>query len=139
MTAPLNPTTTDLRKWRRLVKQARIMAATPAGAAGDLRSAAKEAFNAQAPSHDVLIRLCVPLRRLAEAFPAMDDATRRENAATLAWLAEALAPLVGETAATAQTGTASPGAGERLRLRPPAGSMADDPRPEPAPRRDIFG
>ena len=34
---PLQPTTADFRKWRRLVKEARRVAAQPRGAAGDLQ------------------------------------------------------------------------------------------------------
>lgn len=140
MTGPLYPTLTDLKRWRRLVRQAQLMAASPTLPVGDLAAAAKDACKAVAPSRDAQLNICSPLIRLAEAWPAMDDGTKRENADRLMWLAVALSPLVGgrETPLTRRT-LEDVERQNRLRFQPPAEPMADDPRPEPAPRRDIFG
>lgn len=145
MTASLHMTARDLADWRALVKHARAAAKAPTGAGGDLRAAARRAFRAVAPSIDVRDRIALPLRRLAEAWAGMDNATRMANAERLDWLAEALAPLVG-----APTGLFAPRPrklrrewpAERLRFLPlPEDLVArvDDPRPEREPRRDIHG
>jgi hypothetical protein len=151
VTGPLYPTLTDLKRWRRLVRQAQLMASNPTLPVGDLASAAKEARRAVAPSHEAQLNICSPLIRLAEAYPAMDDGARRENADRLMWLAVALAPLVGgrdrplsqstlKQLAQENRGVAAYGAQRTLGLHVPAPeAMIGDPRPEPAPRRDIEG
>lgn len=149
MTAPLHPTLSDLQRWRRLVRQAQLMGQTPTLPVGDLARAAKEARKAVAPTREALTALCSPLIRLAEAWPAMDDGTRRVNAAQMTWLAVALAPLVGmpdrplsrEALGAARRAAAEPAeAADRLGLHIPAPEpMADDPRPERGPRLDIDG
>jgi hypothetical protein len=141
MTAPLYPTLTDLKRWRRLVRQAQLMAANPTLPVGDLASATKEARKAVAPSREAQANICSPLIRLAEAWPDMDDGTRRGNAERLMWLAVALAPLVGGRDRPLSPRRLGEVARQnRLGLHiPPAEPMADEPRPEPAPRRDIFG
>lgn len=119
---PLAPTMADLRKWRRLVKEARRAAAQPTGAGGDLRAAAATARRAVAPNWTALEALCSPLVRLGEAWPTLNDAGRAESAPELLRLADGLSVLVG----------AEPGA-------KPAAPPQDDPRPERRPRADIEG
>lgn len=94
MTRPLNPTSADFRKWRRLIKEARRIAAQPRGAAGDLRAAAATARRAVAPTHDLLTAACSPLIRLAEAYPTLSDDCLDKAAETLGRLAGELAPHV---------------------------------------------
>lgn len=141
-----HPTATDLAAWRKLVRKARVMAANPTAPLGDLLAAAKAAAPRPVPSDEALTRFASPLVRLAQAWPAMDDATRKANAERLSWLAEGLAPLVGATeggglfSQTSLDAIAAPPLTGQDRLRFEA--LADDgdgPRPEPAPRRDIFG
>lgn len=153
MTAFLHMTARDLADWRALVKHARAAVKTPGGAGGDLRAAAKRAFRAVAPSIDVRDRIALPLRRLAEAWAGMDDATRAANRDTLGWLAEALAPLVGSPEPAPAPVRPAPvgrrpvdGAAGRLReplrfVRLPEDmpGLNGDPRPEREPRRDIHG
>lgn len=94
MTRPLNPTAADFRKWRRLIKEARRIAAQPRGAAGDLRAAAAAARRAVGPTHELLTATCSPLIRLAEAYPALSDDCLDKAAETLGRLAGELAPHV---------------------------------------------
>lgn len=139
MTGPLYPTLTDLKRWRRLVRQAQLMASNPTLPVGDLASAAKEARKAVAPSHEAQMNICSPLIRLSETYPAMDDGARRENAERLRWLAVALSPLVGGRDRPLGRRVLNVAEREnRLGLHVPA-TDPEDPRPEPAPRRDIFG
>lgn len=152
-----HPTATDLAAWRKLIRKARVMAANPTAPLGDLLAAAKAAAPRPVPSDEALTRFASPLVRLAQAWPAMDDAARKANADRLSWLAEGLGPLVGATADQVFSGpigggmtstpvrraldaiAAAPLTGQdRLRFQ----ALADEgegPRPEPAPRRDIFG
>jgi len=94
MTRTYSPTAADFRKWRRLVKQALVVAAQPRGPAGDLRAAAATARRAQAPDSDLHLKVCSPLLRLAEAWPTLSDACLDTSAETLRRLAETLAPHV---------------------------------------------
>lgn len=135
-----HPTTRDLQAWRTLCKQARRMAAEPAGAAGDLRAAAASANRAVAPSAEALKYLCAPLTRLGLAYATMDTVTRQANVERLLHLAEGLEPLVGVEAPTI-TGLvramASGTRGEPLRFQPPVEPEETlTPRP---PRADIYG
>lgn len=155
MTAALHPTVKDLRLWRRLVKQARIMAANPEGAAGDLKAAAKAARRAVAPSQDALARFGAPLIRLADAYAAMDGETRRAHVGQLGWLAEGLSPLVGGEGSgegaelraarrRVQVLGGGVGGGKTMRLANRLGLTLppedrEDPRPERAPRADLDG
>lgn len=138
----------DVRAWRRLVKHARACAANPTGPAGDLRAAAT-ARNVVCPSAEARDHICIPLRRLGGAFAAMSGVKRVDHAPELRRLADALAALVGETREAperARYGIPMHLApqlnsyGNRLGLHlPPEPLLADDPRPERAPRADIEG
>lgn len=141
MTGPLYPTLTDLKRWRRLTRQAQLMASRPTLPVGDLSSAAKGAREAVAPSREAQMNICSPLIRLAEAWPGMDDAAKRETADRLMWLAVALAPLVGgRSTPLKRTALGVVERENRLGLHVPAPEpMIGDPRPEPAPRRDLEG
>lgn len=155
MTAALHPTVKDLRLWRRLVKQARIMAANPEGAAGDLKAAARAARRAVAPSQDALVRFGAPLIRLADDFAGMGGIARACRAPELSWLAEGLSPLVGAEAAGGGAEVRAPrgrvqvvsggvGGSKTMRLANRLGlTLApedrEDPRPERAPRADLDG
>jgi hypothetical protein len=93
---PLQPTTADLRKWRRLVKAVRPIAADPDRATGDLLKAAQTARRAVAPSRALLLACCSPLIRLSEAYGDLSRPCRPAAAARLGQLAEVLAEAVGE-------------------------------------------
>ena len=141
-----HPTTRHLTAWRRLVRQARLISRAPTAPMGDLLAAAKTASKAVAPSDEALTRFAAPLVRLAQAWPAMDDAARGANAERLWWLAEGLSALVGETEEGGLFGARPPAvvaaarviAPERLRFQPPVEPF-DDPRPARAPRADLEG
>lgn len=146
MTEAFDMRLSDLQAWRRLVRRARACAADPATSAGDLKEAVKATARAVCPSAEARSAITMPLRRLAGEWPAMNRATRAANADKLLWLAGALAPLVG------MEDEAAPGhralkairppalrAQDRLRLQAPLEPMADDPRPERAPRADLEG
>ncbi len=145
-----HPTTADLKCWRTLCCKAWQAVIGRAGSAADLARAANRAGKAVAPSPEALTNLCVPLIRLAREWPRMDAATQRANRDRLKFLADGLGPLVGcdniymhRKAREAETPGWSPvnqRPGNRLGLHiPPDPLLADDPRPERAPRADIDG
>lgn len=140
----LHPTTHELKLWRALVRQARTAAMNPTGAGGDLRKAASRASRAQAPSTEALTAVCSPLIRLSLAWPAMNDATRKANADRMKVLADGVGALVGEAPDPRDRPgrrklTAEGRLREPLRFMPPDDVLADMPRPERQPRRDIHG
>lgn len=93
----------DARKWRRLVKEARRVAADPFCHAGDLIAAAKTARRAVAPDSETLAEVASPLIRLAETYGDLSTACRVKAAETMGALGDRLALIVGEPRAVAKT------------------------------------
>jgi hypothetical protein len=101
---PLAPTFDELRRWRKLIRMARQLAASPLGPAGDLRAAANACQGKVAPSW-ASWQASAELFRLGLAFPGMNNAARRDKAPELARLADAV-----EAGIAAYTGQAAPAA-----------------------------
>lgn len=124
---PLQPTSADLRKWRRLIRAARAAAGDVRGAGGDLRAAAATARKACAPTRDLQLTVCSPFIRLAETWPTLGDACRTKAAERLVAFAEQLAPHVGAPKAKATSMTEA------------AGRPLSTDQGERQPRLDIYG
>ncbi len=112
----------DARKWRRLVRETRRVAADPYGNGGDLIAAAKTARRAVAPDSVTQADVASPLIRLAETYGDLSTACRAKAAETMGGLADRLALIVGEPRAA----------------RPIPAPAAVEARDVPE-RKDIFG
>lgn len=125
---PLQPTSADFRKWRRLIRATRAAVKDRRGAGGDLRAAAATARKACAPTRELLLSVCSPFVRLAEAWPTLGNPCRATAAETLTRFADQLAPHVGM------------GGGETPpEPTSPAAAAAIPETREIQPRLDIYG
>lgn len=116
----------DARKWRRLVRETRRVAADPFAHAGELIAAAATARRAVAPDSVTQSDVTSPLIKLAETYGDLSAACRVKAAGTMAGLAERLALTVGE-----------PGGTRRIAGNPAEPQLYDLDTREP--RKDIFG
>ncbi|MFZ3008545.1 MAG: hypothetical protein WA047_20470 [Phenylobacterium sp.] len=112
MKRPPEPTTADLAKWKRLVRLAADAVAKPEAPAGDLASAAASAKRAIVLGLLSRENACVRLVVAAKAFAEGGQRHRRDNAAPLLALSEAV--------------------GAQL-------TALQNPEPTRPPRKDIFG
>lgn len=130
---PLQPTSADFRKWRRLIRATRAAVKDRRGAGGDLRAAAATARKAVAPSRELLLSVCSPFIRLAETWPTLGNPCRATAAETLLRFADELAPHVGGGAPTPPEG---PTATAAAAMPVPVPDLDAPPRQD---RLDIYG